>query len=122
MKNSAKVTGRGTHSEHGRDDAGAAQLIGGVVASSGEDQSVSEDANRGRRDSSLAHLRRATAIEPWASGSWLLLARALDAASDTAQTIAAFQRYIALAPRNYAARLLATRRIEQLGGGGPPRP
>ena len=71
-------------------------------------------ANRGQRDSALVHLRRATEIEPWASGSWLLLSRALDAAGDTAQTVATLQRYLALAPRNDAARLLATRRVEQL--------
>ncbi|MFI5213350.1 MAG: tetratricopeptide repeat protein [Gemmatimonadales bacterium] len=70
--------------------------------------------NRGERDSSLAHLRRATEIEPWASGSWLLLARALDTSNDSTHAIASFQRYLALAPRNDPARLIAGRRIELL--------
>jgi tetratricopeptide (TPR) repeat protein len=73
--------------------------------------------NRGERDSSLAHLRRATELEPWASGSWLLLARVLDAAKDTAQAVASFQKYVALAPRNDPARLVAGQRIEQLQPG-----
>ena len=70
--------------------------------------------NRGERDSSLAHLRRATEIEPWASGGWLLLARALDASSDSARAVTSFQKYLALAPRNDPARLLAGSRIEAL--------
>jgi len=77
--------------------------------------------NRGQRDSALAHLRRATEIEPLSAGGWLLLGRAYDAAGDSTQALGALQRFLALAPRNDVGRLLATRRVAQLGG-APPRP
>jgi tetratricopeptide (TPR) repeat protein len=70
--------------------------------------------NLGQHDSALAHLRRATEIEPWASAGWLLLGRAIDGVSDTASAVATYEHYIALAPRGEAGRLLATRRLAQL--------
>lgn len=68
----------------------------------------------GRRDAANAALRRGTEIEPFASGGWLLLARALESASDTAGAAASFDRYLALAPRNDPARAGVTQALARL--------
>ncbi len=73
----------------------------------------------GRRDSTVAHLRRATELEPWASGGWLLYARAADAAADTATAIQAFERFLALAPRDDLGRGTVTPRLTELRAARP---
>ncbi len=72
----------------------------------------------GRRDAAVAALRRATDIEPAASAGWLMLARALDAGHDAAAA-EAYQRYLALAPRNDIGRGTATAALARLRGTSP---
>ena len=57
-----------------------------------------------RTDRSVPMLRRATEVEPIAAGGWLLLGRELVNARDTTGAISAFERYLALAPRNDLSR------------------
>lgn len=68
----------------------------------------------GRNDSAVVLLRRATETEPWASAGWLLYARALDTAGDAAAALPAYERYIALAPRNDTGVLAVTPRVQAL--------
>ncbi len=68
----------------------------------------------GRRDSTVALLQRATQTEPWASAGWLMYAQALDAVRDSVQALPAYERYLALAPRNDVGAPAATRRVQQL--------
>jgi len=60
-----------------------------------------------RTDRAVPILRRATEVEPLASAGWLLLGRELVNARDTSSAIAAYERYLALAPRNDAGRVSA---------------
>jgi len=60
-----------------------------------------------RTDRSVPLLRRATEVEPLASAGWLLLGRELVNARDSSGAIAAYERYLALAPRNDAGRVSA---------------
>lgn len=68
----------------------------------------------GQQDSVIALLRRATEAEPFASGGWLLYAQTLASAGRNADAIPAYERYIALAPRNDIARAAAITRLQQL--------
>ncbi len=68
-----------------------------------------------RHDAAVAALQKATQLEPFASTGWLMLARALEP-NDTAGSVAAYQRYLALAPRNDGSRLLATQALARLQG------
>ncbi len=68
----------------------------------------------GRRDSAMVRLRRATELEPWASGGWLLYGRAADAVGDTAAAIGAFERFLRLAPRDDLGRGTVTPRLDAL--------
>ncbi len=58
-------------------------------------------ATRGQLDSAVIHLRRATAIEPLAVESHLMLGLVFDAQGDTAQAREAFARFAALAARGH---------------------
>jgi tetratricopeptide (TPR) repeat protein len=68
----------------------------------------------GRRDAAIAALRRGTEIEPLASAGWLMLARTLESARDTAGATSSYDRYLMLAPRNDAARPNAMQSLGRL--------
>ena len=68
----------------------------------------------GRHDAAVAALRKATTVEPLASAGWLMLARASEAARDTAGAVSSYERYLALAPRVEAARPTAVSALERL--------
>ena len=73
----------------------------------------------GKRDESIAALRRGTQLEPYASAGWLMLGRALETAADSAGAVTAYQRYLALAPRGDAARPNAMSSLGRLRGTTP---
>lgn len=68
----------------------------------------------GRHADALVRLSRATTIEPWASGGWLLLAQERDAAADVPGAERAYERFLAVAPRTDPSRDPATRQLARL--------
>lgn len=72
----------------------------------------------GDRDSAVALLRRATDREPFAASGWLMLARAHEGTTDP-QLAAAYERFIALAPRDDRDLAGARQRLAELRA---PRP
>lgn len=67
-----------------------------------------------RTDRSVPILRRATDVEPYAATGWLLLGRELVNARDTTGAIAAFEKYLAIAPRNDLSRASTTQALAAL--------
>lgn len=68
-----------------------------------------------KRDTALALLRRAVEQEPYASAGWLLYGQTLATFPNRRQdAIAAYERYLALAPRNDLSRQQAQARLDQL--------
>ncbi len=68
----------------------------------------------GRHREAAAQLTRATALEPWASAGWLLLAREHDLLADTSAAAHAYEHFLALAPRADASRNTVTLRLAAL--------
>jgi tetratricopeptide (TPR) repeat protein len=71
-------------------------------------------ANSGRPDSAAVQLRRAIELEPWAAPPRLMLGAVLDRKGDAAGALAAFEGFIAQAPRNDQDLASARARVAQL--------
>ena len=72
----------------------------------------------GRRAEAVEALRKATTLEPLASVGWHLLGQSLAAGQDSPGAIAAYEKYLALAPQNDRLRPTAERALAQLRTGG----
>ena len=73
----------------------------------------------GRHAEAVAALQKATTLEPFASAGWHLLGQSLALTQDSAGAVAAYQKYLALAPRNDRLRPAAERALASLTTPGP---
>ena len=104
-----------------RDSAAALAKLGRVV---GEPQvqffalasAATIYSSMGRRAEAVAALRQATTLEPLASVGWHMLAQALVASQDSAGAVAAYEKFLALAPQNDRLRPTAERALAGLRG------
>lgn len=68
----------------------------------------------GKHDIAAASMRRATQLEPYASAGYMMLGKALQATNDTPGAIAAYEKFLVLAPQDDAMRAFANQALTTL--------
>ena len=79
--------------------------------------------NRGQYEEALAHLRKATEIEPFYAPPWLALAAIYDGSGFPEQAVANYTAYLARGPNEPAKMMQIRKRLSELAASPPmPRP